>query len=211
LHRRYEDTCNVESRTRYQMILLAQQNYKVSQMARIVLRREGTVARVLKRFLAAGLGEVPRRTPPGRERRVTVAWESALLRVIELDPQEVGVSNANWTTELLAEYLVRPAHRDTSQAGDGARVFACQWLRLQTTDMDRCLAKLKRKRTMWEKSAGRGRVSRSHSRLHLSPCETWSKLICGVNFPSLGRTSWRCSREPISICRMRCSLPFTPP
>jgi len=105
LHRRYEDTPNVESRTRYQMILLAQQNYKVAQIARIVLRSEDTVARVLKRFLAGGLDEVPRRTPPGRERRVTVAWETELLRVIELDPHEVGVSSANWTTELLAEYL----------------------------------------------------------------------------------------------------------
>ena len=28
-----------------------------------------------------------------------------MLRVIELDPHEVGVSSANWTTELLAEYL----------------------------------------------------------------------------------------------------------
>lgn len=43
--------------------------------------------------------------PPGRERRVTAAWETELLRVIELDPHEVGVSSANWSTELLAEYL----------------------------------------------------------------------------------------------------------
>src|SRR5258708_28354311 len=105
LRRRYEDTANVESRTRYQMILLAQQNYKVPQIARIVLRSEDTVARVLKHFLAGGLDAVPRRTPPGRERRVTAAWEAELLRVIELDPHEVGVSSANWTTELLAEYL----------------------------------------------------------------------------------------------------------
>jgi transposase len=28
-----------------------------------------------------------------------------LLRVIELDPHEVGVSSANWSTELLAESL----------------------------------------------------------------------------------------------------------
>src|SRR6266516_6249593 len=105
LRHRYEDTPNVESRTRYQMILLAQQDYKVPQIARIVLRSEDTVARVLKRFLAAGLDAVPRRTPPGRERRVTAAWESALLRVIEVDPHEVGVSSANWSTELLAEYL----------------------------------------------------------------------------------------------------------
>jgi transposase len=71
LRRRYEETPNVESRTRYQMLLLAQQEDKVPQIARIVLRSEDTVARVLNRFLAAGLDAVPRRTPPGRERRVT--------------------------------------------------------------------------------------------------------------------------------------------
>src|SRR6266567_4911331 len=76
LRRRYEETPNVESRTRYQMILLAQQNYKVPQIAHIVLRSQDTVARVLKRFLAGGLDAVPRRTPPGRGRRVTAAWEA---------------------------------------------------------------------------------------------------------------------------------------
>ncbi len=105
LRQRYEETPNVESRTRYQMILLAQQDYKVPQIARVVLRSEDTVARVLNRFLAGGLDAVPRRTPPGRERRVTAAWEAELLRVIELDPHEVGQETANWTTELLAEYL----------------------------------------------------------------------------------------------------------
>jgi transposase len=68
------------------MILLAQQEYKVPQIARMVLRSEDTVARVLKRFVAGGLDAVPRRSPPGRERRVTAAWEAELLRVIELDP-----------------------------------------------------------------------------------------------------------------------------
>ncbi|OLB58487.1 MAG: hypothetical protein AUF64_03295 [Chloroflexi bacterium 13_1_20CM_54_36] len=105
LRQRYEDTPNVESRTRYQMLLLAQQEYKVPQIAHMVLRSEDTVARVLNRFLAAGLDAVPRRSPPGRERRVTAAWEAELLRVIEMDPHEVGQETANWTTELLAEYL----------------------------------------------------------------------------------------------------------
>src|SRR5260370_42256331 len=81
LRQRYEETPNVESRTRYQMILLAQQEYKVPQIARIVLRSEDTVARVFHRFLATGLNAVPRRTPPGRERRVTAVWEAELLRV----------------------------------------------------------------------------------------------------------------------------------
>ena len=86
LRQRYEETSNAESRTRYQMVLLAQQEYKVPQIARMVLRSEDTVARVLKRFLVGGLDAVPRSSPPGRERRVTAAWEAELLRVIELDP-----------------------------------------------------------------------------------------------------------------------------
>src|SRR6266513_538056 len=105
LRKRYEETPNVESRTRYQMILLAQQEYKVPQIARIARRSEDTVARVLNRFLAGGLDAVPRRSPPGRERMVTAAWEAELLRVIELDPHELGQDTANWTTERLADYL----------------------------------------------------------------------------------------------------------
>ncbi len=105
LRHRYEETPKVENRTRYQMILLALQGYKVPQIAGIVLRSEDTVARVLNRFLAGGLDAVPRRTPPGRQRKITAAWEAELLRVIELDPHEIGVSSANWSTEVLAEYL----------------------------------------------------------------------------------------------------------
>jgi transposase len=86
LRQRYEETSNAESRTRYQMVLLAQQEYTVPQIARIVLRSEDTVARVLHRFVAGGLNAVPRRTQPGRKRRITAAWEAGLLRVIELDP-----------------------------------------------------------------------------------------------------------------------------
>lgn len=70
-----------------------------------MLRSEDTVARVLKRFVAGGLDAIPRRTSPGREQTVTGAWEAELVWVIELDPHEVGQKTANWTTELLAEYL----------------------------------------------------------------------------------------------------------
>jgi transposase len=84
---------------------LPEPGYKVPQIARIVLRSEDTVARVFHRFLIGGLDAVPRRTAPGRERRITAAWESELLRVIELDPHEVGQETANWTTERLAAYL----------------------------------------------------------------------------------------------------------
>lgn len=105
LRRRYDETSDAETRTRYQMLLLALRGQTTSQIAQMVLRSQDTVERVLKRFLAGGCEAVPRRTAPGRERTITVAWEGELLRVIELDPHEVGQETANWTTQLLATYL----------------------------------------------------------------------------------------------------------
>jgi transposase len=87
------------------MILLAQLGHPVSHIAPLVLRSEDTVARVLNRFIAGGLNAVRRRTSPGRRRTITSAWEGELLRVIELDPHELGQETANWTTDLLADYL----------------------------------------------------------------------------------------------------------
>jgi transposase len=105
LRRRYHDTSDAETRTRYQMLLLSAKGQTSTQIAQVVLQRQDTVVRVLKRFLTGGLDAVSRRTSPGRERTVTVAWEVELVRVIKLDPHEVGQDTANWTTEGLAEYL----------------------------------------------------------------------------------------------------------
>ena len=105
LRRRYEESPNAETRTRYQMLLLSLRGQTSSQIARTVLRSQDTVVRVLRRFLTGGLDAVPRRTAPGRARTVTAAWEAELVRVIEMDPHEVGQDTANWTTERLAQYL----------------------------------------------------------------------------------------------------------
>jgi transposase len=105
LRRRYDETSDAETRTRYQMLLLSAKGQTSTQIAQTVLRSQDTVVRVLKRFITGGVEVVPRRTAPGRERTVTAAWEGELLRVIEVDPHEVGQDTANWTTERLAEYL----------------------------------------------------------------------------------------------------------
>ena len=105
LRHRYDEASDAETRTRYQMLLLTAKGQTSTQIARLVLRSQDTVVRVLKRFFTGGLDAVPRRTAPGRERTVTAAWEAELLRIIELDPHEVGEETANWTTERLAEYL----------------------------------------------------------------------------------------------------------
>src|SRR5947209_19064817 len=105
LRHRYDQTSDAETRTRYQMLVLSAKGQTSGQIAQIVLRSQDTVVRVLKRFLTGGLDAVPRRSAPGRERTVTAAWEAELLRVIELDPHEVGQDSANWTTERLDLYL----------------------------------------------------------------------------------------------------------
>src|SRR6266496_6194460 len=103
LRRRYEETTDAETRTRYQMLLLSLRGQTSSEIAQTVLRSQDTVGRVLKRFLTGGLDAVPRRTAPGRERRVTAAWEAELLRVIEVDPHEVGQETSTWTLRRKAE------------------------------------------------------------------------------------------------------------
>jgi transposase len=107
VERRYETACDAETRTRYQMVLLAAQGQTVPQIAPVVRRSVDTVLRVLHRYCAAGVAGVPHRPRPGRPPEVPAAWEAELRRVIELDPHTVGVDSANWTTRLLADYLAQ--------------------------------------------------------------------------------------------------------
>jgi transposase len=70
-----------------------------------VHRSHDTILRVLHRYQSGGLAAVPRKKGPGPKPKVTAAWEEELLRVIDDDPHDYGVNSANWTTQLLADYL----------------------------------------------------------------------------------------------------------
>jgi transposase len=89
------------------MVLLAADGRTTTQIAPLVQRSPDTVARVLKRYHAAGAAGVPPRPRPGRPVAAPPAWGAELWRVIELDPHAVGVESANWTTGRLAAYLER--------------------------------------------------------------------------------------------------------
>jgi transposase len=113
---RFNATRDAETRLRYQMVLLAADGRTTTQIAPLVQRSPDTVARVLRRYLAAGLAGVPHRPRPGRPVAAPPAWATELLRVIELDPHAVGVDSANWTTGLLAAYLAaRTGHRTSDE------------------------------------------------------------------------------------------------
>jgi transposase len=108
----YEAASDAETRTRYQMLLFSAKGHTSTQIAELVLRSQDTVVRVLKRFLSGGLEAVPRRSAPGRERTITSAWESELLRVIELDPHEMGHSDVGVTKMYLEDFNSTEARRE---------------------------------------------------------------------------------------------------
>jgi transposase len=103
---RFNQATDADERLRYQMVLLSSDRQLIpTQIAELTFRSHDTVTRVLNRFLDGGLDAVPYHWGPGREPEMTEETQKELLRVIELDPNEVGVASANWTTQLLAEYL----------------------------------------------------------------------------------------------------------
>lgn len=113
IERCYETACDAETRTRFQIVLLAADGHRAPQIAPLVRRSKDTVRRVLHRYRDGGAGDVPQRARPGRPSAVPAAWEEELRRVIDLDPHTVGVGSANWTTRLLADYLVRVTSHHT--------------------------------------------------------------------------------------------------
>ena len=101
----YDATDDPRLRLRSQIVLLAHQGRSVAQIAEIVFRSRDTVERTLHAWLAGGLAALPRHIAPGPTPSVTAAWTDELLRVIDLDPHDLSVPSANWTCELLADYL----------------------------------------------------------------------------------------------------------
>ena len=130
------------------MLLRAHQEYKVPQIAHIVLRSEVTIARVLKRFVPGELDMIPRHTPPGRERRVTAAWETELLCVTPVGSRTpVGQETAKRPTELLAQYVGKQTGIQVAEETVRVSLHAHGYRGL-APDLDRCLAKRESKQAM---------------------------------------------------------------
>src|SRR6266545_2739372 len=81
LEHRYRTTRDAETRTRYQMVLLAAQGHTPPQIAMLVRRSPDTIRRVLKRYLAQGPDAVPHRPHLGQPPHYPPAWQAELVRV----------------------------------------------------------------------------------------------------------------------------------
>ncbi len=102
-------------------------------------------------------------TRPGAEReRSRLRGRAELLRVIELDPHEVGQDMANWTTERLAQYLGQHTGIQVTQETVRLYLHAHDYVCKRPTWTD-ASAKPSRRPITWETPAGRGSVSRYHN------------------------------------------------
>ncbi len=77
-------------RTRAQMVLLsAERELKVPDIAAIVRESDDTVRRWLKRYLAEGVEGLKDAPRPGRPSEITEAYRSTLLAAVLIDPLDV--------------------------------------------------------------------------------------------------------------------------
>lgn len=102
----YRKTKDPRRRTRTQMILLsAEQERKVPEIAGIVRESEATVLRWLKRYRAEGpegLQDAPR---AGRPSEVTETYRTRLLEAVRRRPRSLNLPFSLWTLQRLVDYL----------------------------------------------------------------------------------------------------------
>ncbi len=102
----YRTTKVARWRTRAQMVLLsAERELKVPDIAAIVRESEDTVARWLKRYLAEGLEGLKDAPRPGRPSEITETYRSKLLAAVRRRPRSLDLSYSLWTLQRLIDYM----------------------------------------------------------------------------------------------------------
>ena len=102
----YRHSKSIRLRTRAQMVLLsAEQQMKVGQIAMIVRESEATVLRWLKRYIAEGVNGLQDAPQPGRPATVTDAYRQQLLETVRRRPRSVDQPYSLWTLQRLVDYM----------------------------------------------------------------------------------------------------------
>ncbi len=101
-------------RTRAQMVLLsAERDLKVPEIAAMVRESDDTVARWLKRYSAEeleGLKDAPR---PGRPSEITEEYRSKRPAAVRRRPRSLELPSSLWTLQRLIDYMAE----ETGQRG----------------------------------------------------------------------------------------------
>jgi len=102
----YRTTHNVRLRTRAQMVLLAaEQDLGVGEIAAIVRECENTVRCWLKRYSAQGIAGLQDQWAGGAPTKVTPAYQEQLLQLVRRRPRSLDLPYSTWTLQRLADVL----------------------------------------------------------------------------------------------------------
>ena len=101
----YRQTNEADVRSRCQMILLSNEGRSPPQIAEQVRFSRRTVTRFIQRYEAEGIQGLMTKPRSGRPPKVTAAYKTQLLELVEQQPRALDVPYSNWTTANLAEYL----------------------------------------------------------------------------------------------------------
>lgn len=102
----YRHSKSIRLRTRAQMVLLsAEQQLKVGQIATIVRESEATVLRWLKRYIAEGVNGLHDAPQPGRPSTLTATYRQQLLESVRRRPRSLDQPYSLWTLQRLADYM----------------------------------------------------------------------------------------------------------
>lgn len=102
----YRTTHNVRLRTRAQMVLLAaEQQLGVREIAAIVRECQNTVRCWLKRYAAHGIEGLQDLWAGGAPVKVTPAYQEQLLQLVRRRPRSLGLPYSTWTLQRLADEL----------------------------------------------------------------------------------------------------------
>jgi transposase len=102
----YRHSKSIRLRTRAQMVLLsAEQQLKVGQIATIVRESEATVLRWLKRYSAEGVNGLHDAPQPGRPSLMSAAYRQQLLQTVRRRPRSLDQPYSLWTLQRLADYM----------------------------------------------------------------------------------------------------------
>lgn len=102
----YRTTHNVRLRTRAQMVLLAaEQQLGMREIAAIVRECEGTVRCWLKRYTTHGIDGLQDKWAGGAPAKVTPAYQDQLLQLVRRRPRSLDLPYSTWTLQRLADYL----------------------------------------------------------------------------------------------------------
>lgn len=103
--KRYRSTAQSENSERALMVLMSDEGYSPSSIAKVLKRHDHTVRDWLKRYIENGIDGLQRKYAPGKNPKLRESVSEEVETIIDKSPLDFGYKVSLWTTALIANYL----------------------------------------------------------------------------------------------------------